>query len=96
LREEREREVKLIIIAFIAYILVAAAGCFEQPKQIAAAAGYEAQQMRCIEQYNDKESIDKCRERVKKAWSTDSGTVDASPEAGRTLNIGFDNDGGKQ
>ena len=72
---------KLIIIAFIAYILVAAAGCFEQPKHIAAAAGYEAQQMRCIEKHNDKESIDKCRDGVKRAWATDA-SVDASSEAG--------------
>lgn len=52
-----------------------AAGCFEQPKQIEAAAGYEAQQMRCVEQYADRASIDACRAKVKAAWLvTDAGS----------------------
>ncbi len=53
-------------------------GCFEQPAQLAAAAGYEAQQMRCVEQYADRASIDRCRDRVKKAWTVS----DAGAEGG--------------
>jgi hypothetical protein len=38
--------------------------------QDAAASGYEAQQMRCVEQYARKVDIDICRMRVKLEWST--------------------------
>ncbi len=58
----------------LAFIVGHCVGCFEQPAQLAAAAGYEAQQMRCVEQYADRASIDRCRDRVKKAWAvTDAG-----------------------
>lgn len=57
------------------------AGCFEHPAQLAAAAGYEAQQMRCIEQYADRASIDRCRDRVKLAWTVDK-LLDAGAEGG--------------
>ncbi len=57
------------------------AGCFEQPAQVAAAAGYEAQQMRCIEQYAKREDIDRCRDKVKLAWTVDR-LLDAGTEGG--------------
>ncbi len=49
------------------------AGCFPADKEVAAASGYEAQQLRCVDQYADRASIDKCRNRVKAAWATDAG-----------------------
>lgn len=43
-----------------------------------AAAGYEAQQMACVDKYAIRGDIDRCRARVKAAWATvpDAG-VDA-------------------
>ena len=58
----------------VARILV---GCIEQPAQVAAATGYEAQQMRCVEQYADRANIDRCRARVKLAWTVDRLLKDA-------------------
>ncbi len=63
-----------VVVAVVAHCV----GCFEQPAQLAAAAGYEAQQMRCVEQYADRASIDRCRDRVKKAWTVS----DAGAEGG--------------
>jgi hypothetical protein len=68
-------------------------GCGEtQLKSEAADFGYKAQQSACVQRYRPKADIDACRDRVKKDWTVpkDAGP----PEAGRTLNIGFDNDGG--
>jgi len=42
-------------------------------KQIEAAGGYEAQQMRCVDHYANRVDIDRCRDRVKAAWATDAG-----------------------
>jgi hypothetical protein len=66
------------------------AGCFEKPAQEAAALGYEAQQMRCVEQYATRADIDRCRAKVKLAWTIDR-LLDAGPDV---ANVGFDNDGG--
>lgn len=56
----------------------------DQAKKDVAQDVYAAQQAACIDQYADKPSIDKCRDRVKKAWlATDAGT--------RTLAFGNDN-----
>jgi hypothetical protein len=55
------------------FVLGHCVGCFEEPLQIAAASGYAAQQMRCVEQYAKKADIDRCRNRVKLAWMVDSG-----------------------
>lgn len=41
--------------------------------QDAAAGSYEAQQMRCVDQYAHKADIDRCRTRVKLEWATDAG-----------------------
>lgn len=68
--------------------------CFERPAQIAAATGYEAQQLRCVEQYATKADIDRCRAKVRLAWMVDAGQAVFDPPPPRTLNIGFDNDGG--
>ena len=65
----------------VLFILGKCTGCFEHPAQLAAAAGYEAQQMRCIEQYADRASIDRCRDRVKLAWTIDN-LLDAGTEGG--------------
>jgi len=58
---------------YAATLLMCLAGCFPEAKELAAATGYEAQQMRCVEQYADKANIDRCRDRVKAAWATDGG-----------------------
>lgn len=39
----------------------------------AAAAGYESQQLACVDQYATRADIDKCRDKVKAAWATDAG-----------------------
>jgi len=59
--------------------------------QEAANLSYKAQQSACVDQYTDRASIDKCRDRVKAAWTVDAGV----PEAGRTLNFANDNDAGR-
>lgn len=63
----------LALFAFLFVIGALHTGCFPETKSVAAAVGYEAQQMRCVEQYADKPSIDRCRNRVKAAWATDAG-----------------------
>lgn len=65
----------------VLFLLGRCVACFEQPKQLAAAAGYEAQQMRCVEQYADRASIDKCRAKVKLDWTLDK-FLDAGSEGG--------------
>src|SRR5882724_10389101 len=54
-------------------IIAHCAGCFPVDKQIEAAGGYEAQQMRCVDHYANRVDIDRCRDRVKAAWATDAG-----------------------
>lgn len=50
-------------------------GCFAEVKQVLAADSYEAQQMRCVEQYAHKADIDRCRAKVQLAWLVgDAGT----------------------
>jgi outer membrane murein-binding lipoprotein Lpp len=49
------------------------AGCFETPKEIGAASAYEAQQLRCVDQYATKVDIDACRAKVRAAWDTTDG-----------------------
>ena len=60
----------LALLALL-FVVGKCTACLEQPAQDAAAAGYEAQQMRCVEQYADRASIDRCRNRVKLAWTVD-------------------------
>ncbi len=67
-----------LVLGVVVAVVAHCTGCFEQPAQLAAAAGYEAQQMRCVEQYADRASIDRCRDRVKKAWTVS----DAGAEGG--------------
>lgn len=59
-----------ILIAMLASKLLA---CTPEAKQAEAATGFLAQQMRCIEQYADREHIDVCRERVRATWAFDAG-----------------------
>jgi hypothetical protein len=51
------------------FAVIALARCFPPDKQVEAAAGYEAQQAACIAKFNDKPSIDACRDKVKAAWT---------------------------
>lgn len=48
-------------------------GCGQPVTPELAAAGYEAQQMRCVEQYAKKADIDACRMKIKAAWAFDAG-----------------------
>ena len=49
-----------------------------EAKEVTAASAYEAQQMRCVEQYAKKADIDRCRMRVKLDWSSvDAGGGDS-------------------
>ncbi len=61
----------IIGLGIVARILL---GCSpaELP-EVAAASGYEAQQMACVDQYATKVDIDACRAKVKAAWATDAG-----------------------
>ncbi len=58
------------------YVVAHCHGCSPaEMKRDAAASGYEAQQMRCVEQYAHKADIDRCRMKVKLAWATvDAGS----------------------
>lgn len=48
--------------------------CFPDFKPDVAAAGYELQQQKCVDDYADREHIDACRAKVKAAWlSSDAG-----------------------
>lgn len=67
----------LAAMALALPLIQAIPACIEKPAEVAAAAGYEAQQMRCVEQYAKRADIDRCRAKVKLAWLTDAGT-DAS------------------
>jgi len=69
--------VAVLALCLGCYIAGQCCGCFPEAKEVAAAAGYEAQQMRCVEQYADRASIDACRDRVKKAWATTDAGADA-------------------
>lgn len=69
------------IFAATGFALLAGQACFPADKKIEAAAGYEAQQARCVERYDNRASIDACRARVRAAWSTD-GSVDAGDDGG--------------
>ena len=71
----------LALFAFL-FIVGRCTACFEHPAQLAAAAGYEAQQMRCVEQYATRAEIDKCRDKVKLAWTIDKLLKDAGTEGG--------------
>ncbi len=62
--------------------LPALCSCAEAISHEAAAAGYEAQQMRCVEQYATRAEIDRCRAKVKLAWMTGDAGADASTEGG--------------
>ncbi len=53
-------------------------GCFPAAKEVEAALGYEAQQMRCVDQYAKRADIDRCRARVAAAWAP----ADAGAEGG--------------
>lgn len=50
------------------------AACFPADKQVEAASAYEADQLRCVEQYANRPDIDSCRAKVKLAWMTDAGS----------------------
>lgn len=64
--------VVLLVGVIIAVRLLVGCSPSELP-EAAAAAGYEAQQMACVDQYADKAAIDACRDRVKAAWAADAG-----------------------
>lgn len=57
----------LVLVAAL-FVIAHCAGCFPELKQDIAAASYEAQQMRCVEQYANRADIDRCRAKVKLAW----------------------------
>lgn len=64
------------VIVLVGLLLLSARflfGCFPEAKEVAAASGYEAQQMACVDRYADKASIDACRDKVKAAWASDAG-----------------------
>lgn len=84
----------LALVACAVPFAPATVACFGAPAQMAAATGYEAQQMRCVEQYATKVDIDRCRAKVRAAWMVDAGQAVYDPPPPRTLNIDFDNDGG--
>lgn len=64
----------IVFIALMAVILILTVRCTPaELAQDAAASSYEAQQMRCVEQYAKKADIDACRVKVKLAWSTLDG-----------------------
>ena len=70
-----------IVLLFAVYVLVrTVTGCLPADIQKDTAAGlYELQQGACVDKYADRESIDRCRARVKAKWATDAGK-DASHE----------------
>lgn len=72
---------RLIIEAAVVAFELAA--CFPADKKIEAAAGYEAQQMRCVEKFSTKAEIDHCRMEVKLAWSATDAGGDADAEGGK-------------
>ena len=63
-----------LVVAGVVIAVRCLSGCLsDQTKRDVAADVYAAQQAACIDQYADREHIDKCRERVKKAWAADAG-----------------------
>jgi len=54
-------------------IIAHCAGCFPVDKQIEAAGGYEAQQMRCVAPTRTASTSTDAADRVKAAWATDAG-----------------------
>lgn len=68
---------------FAALYILTLHGCASSPaeKRVEAAAAYEAQQMRCIDQYATTAAIDACRAKVKAAWAPRDAGSDA--EAGK-------------
>lgn len=77
----KETVVALLALVFVYGLIAHCTGCIDAYKPEIAAAGYQAQQMRCVEQYADKEHIDACRERVRTAWASRDAGSDA--EAGK-------------
>ncbi len=67
------------IILSGALLTLALAGCFPADKKVEAAAGYSAQQTKCVEQYATKSEIDACRDRVKAAWAVTDAGQDGGP-----------------
>lgn len=55
------------------FVIAKCTGCFPVDKQLAAASGFEAQQLACVDRYDDRASIDACRAKVRAAWVTDAG-----------------------
>lgn len=80
------REVACIALAFLCllYIMRLLAGCSPaQVKADEAQAGYLAQELRCVDQYNDKPSTDECRAQVRARWHAAQGITETTADAGK-------------
>lgn len=96
---QRERALSRRVSRLCAAAIVAASltdgACFPETKSLVAGATYEAQQLACVDNNETRETIDRCRMAVKRAWSSsDAGAgVDAFVRV-----VAFDNglvDGGR-
>ncbi len=58
-------------------LLLLSIACTPADRVPEAAAGYEAQQMACVDRYATRGEIDRCRAKVKAEWATvpDAGTL---------------------
>jgi len=87
MRIDRESQIALGTGAFMFGLLglvvfaINECACMPEVKSVEAAAGYEAQQLACVDRYADRANIDACRSKVKAAWA--KGCADAGcPDAG--------------
>lgn len=72
-----------IRVLLVALILACVAACFPESKRIAADASYAAQQMHCIDANETRETIDACRDAVKRAWASDDAGTDAARDGAK-------------
>jgi hypothetical protein len=63
-----------IYAAASAYALILDGCSSPAAKRAEAAGGYAAQQLACVDRYEDRASIDVCRAKVREAWALDAGS----------------------